>query len=277
MNKNVLKISLDVIMALLLILMYNKMAISLSFHELGGLILFGLFLIHKALDWKWIVEVSKKMFGKSIPLKTKFGYVINLLLFICVTVIIISGIMISETLFNGIARGDRASLRILHYFTSAVALVLCGIHIGLHWSFIKSMFAKVLRLPHVIARPLGILFLVAIIIYGGYSMVTSRFAAWLTTPFMQITGDVNFADILQEGQGKMRGQGNGTGLGQGLGIGDRRGGLGEHANAVSLNPAQIINLIVTYGSITTIFAVITWWIENLLKKMKQPKQIPSLA
>ncbi len=129
-------------MALLLILMYSKNIISLSFHELGGLFVCGLFLIHCLLNWKWITGVSKRLLDKKLPFKTKLGYALNVLLFITMTFIAVSGIMISETVFTSIS-GESIIWRIGHFFAAAAAIILIGIHIGLHWSFIKSMFARV--------------------------------------------------------------------------------------------------------------------------------------
>ncbi len=50
MKKNVIKITLDVLMATVTILMYNAKVLTLGFHEIGGLILIGAFLIHIALS-----------------------------------------------------------------------------------------------------------------------------------------------------------------------------------------------------------------------------------
>lgn len=48
------KLALDLVLFALLVLMYQKRLISMEFHEIGGLALFGLFLVHKALNWKWL-------------------------------------------------------------------------------------------------------------------------------------------------------------------------------------------------------------------------------
>lgn len=67
-RKTMLKILLDAIMLLLLALMYQKRAISMHFHEIGGLILFGLFLFHNGVNWKWIRGVSLK-FSSGVCLR----------------------------------------------------------------------------------------------------------------------------------------------------------------------------------------------------------------
>ena len=75
-NKNWIKIALDVVMAALLLMMYNKRIINLEFHEIGGLIVFGLFVIHQLFNWRWVINSTKRLFDKALPLKTKLNYVI---------------------------------------------------------------------------------------------------------------------------------------------------------------------------------------------------------
>jgi hypothetical protein len=61
MKKNIIKILLDVMMAAILVLLYNSHAISLAFHEIAGL-----FIIHCLLNKKWITAITAKFFNKSL-------------------------------------------------------------------------------------------------------------------------------------------------------------------------------------------------------------------
>ena len=65
MNKRKIyvKLTLDLVLLVLLALMYQKRAISMQFHEWGGIALCGLFLLHKALNWKWIRARNGWYFG----------------------------------------------------------------------------------------------------------------------------------------------------------------------------------------------------------------------
>lgn len=276
MKKNIIKIILDVIMSVLLFLMYSKNVINISFHELGGLIVCGLFIIHMGLNRKWIVVISKRLFDKSLRTKTKIGYVVNLMLLISMSFIAVSGIMISKTLFNGAMNGG-GFWKMGHYFASAMAIIFVGIHIGLHWSFIKNMFKKILKIPPSVAKPLGVLCLVAMLAYGGYSSATSDFAKWLISPFTMST--------VQKGERPQKFENSdGTKVNgerpEGMpqkgerpeGMADGTGGGQDNG---SLNFGRIFALIATYGSITSIFATITLFIEKLLKRKKSviPKEV----
>lgn len=181
-NKNVIKIILDIIMSALLVLMFNKNVISLDFHEIGGLFLCCFILIHKLLNWKWIVAVSKKIFSKDLAFKLRFSYIIDFLLLISMTTILVSGISISKVVFTGISLPG-GNFKVLHYFASALSLILVGIHIGLHWGFVMGMFKKYVKIPAAIAKPISIILVIAVVLFGSYSMFTSNFSRWLTAPF----------------------------------------------------------------------------------------------
>ncbi|MCK9356726.1 MAG: hypothetical protein M0R22_06230, partial [Dehalococcoidia bacterium] len=80
MKKNVIRICLDVAMAVLLILMYRKTAVSMEFHEIGGLVVCGLFVFHNLLNRRWIAAISGRLFGRTLAPRTRLGYVVDMLL-----------------------------------------------------------------------------------------------------------------------------------------------------------------------------------------------------
>ncbi len=180
-KKNLLKFLLDIGMVLVLVLMYNKRSVNMTFHELGGLILIGVMLIHVLLNYKWVITVTRKLFSKNIPVKTKIGYILNFLLLISFLLIGISGIMISKTLFHLNIRGG--GWQTVHYTVSAVALILIGIHLGLHKEFLCCMTRKLLPLPKKVGKIIGITLTSVIVIFGCYSLVTTSFTRWLFLPF----------------------------------------------------------------------------------------------
>ena len=251
MKANVLRIVLDVVMLLLLALMYRVNVVSISFHEIGGLAVCGLFVIHKGLNWKWIVGVSRRHFGATLPAKTRVGYAVDFLLLVCVVLIAVSGIMISRTILTMIS-GNWLFWTLGHYFSAAVALVLCGVHIGLHWSFISSMFARALRLPRAIARPLGIVCLAAIVAYGGYSTVTSRFTGWLTSPLLTLTPSSAVVFNAFEQDGDAGGQ-----------------ALGAQRGVNTFEFGGVLGVIATYGSVMAVPAVLTVLTESALKRRRR--------
>lgn len=257
MKKNTVKFLFDIIMGILLFAMYSKNAVNLSFHEIGGLAVCGLFLIHKGLNWKWIVSITKRFFDKSLPAKTRVGYVVNLLLLVSMAFTAVSGIMISKTILTEIS-SNWSGWKLGHLFIGAVAIILVGAHVGLHWSFVKNMFGNILKLPNALSRPLAIVFIAAILIYGGYGIVNSNFSQWISIPLtMQYSGGEAFHGSGEHSDGSERHQGE-------------NGNHGE-VTGETLSIGRALSVVASYGSIASVFAALTILIENSLKGLNTTK------
>ena len=206
-SKSTFKYLLDAVMLLLLVLMYDKNAISMSFHEIGGLFLLGLFVIHLLFNGKWISAVTKRLFGKQTPGKVRLGYCVDALLLVAFAFIGVSGVFISKELFS--LHGGNA-WKTVHYFASAAAILLMGVHLGLHWNMLRmkllGAFAK--RGAHIA----GIVALCLVMLFGVYSMATTSFVRWLTMPFS--AANTQFPGGNSEGAGQGSGEGAGKGRGQ---------------------------------------------------------------
>jgi hypothetical protein len=248
LNKNVIRIILDVVMVSLLVLMYEKFAFGIRFHEVGGLVACGLFIIHNGINRRWIVGITTRFFSGTLPLRVRIGYALNVSLLVSMSFIAVSGVMMSRTVLTGIY-GSIAFWRPWHFFASAVALALVGIHLGLHWSFIRTMFAKILRVPRGIALPLGVAVLVTAVAFGIFNLLTSEYTVWLLDP------------LALERYGFVPGRG----------LGLHRGGVG------SASIAGPFETLATYGSIAVAYATVTALIESGLKKLGSRKKKPVSA
>lgn len=78
---NYVKLSLDILMILVFALLFNTRVFSgLVFHEIAGLALGGVFIIHLLLNGKWIKKVTVNILNPKISLNTRIGYLVNVLL-----------------------------------------------------------------------------------------------------------------------------------------------------------------------------------------------------
>lgn len=264
-KRNIIKICLDIAMALLLVLMYNKKVINQNFHEVTGLVICATFTIHMLLNSKWISAVIKRFFSKELSAKVRLNSIIDLLLLLSFIFIAISGILISQTILTGISSGN-AIWKISHQAVAGFSLILLGIHMGLHWNFIKKMFSKVIHIPKLIIKPLSIICIIIVLFYGGYSMMNSSFSKWILAPIVNITGQGqanNFRQIIDnssiswEDSSVSNGKGQGSGNGKGL-------GLGRNQNR-DISFSDIFQVIAAYLSIVVSIAIATYWLEKLLK------------
>jgi len=269
MRKHWMKLTIDLIMAIVLFTLFSIRSTGLNFHEIAGLVIFGVTIVHLLLNWRWIVSFTKRLFATTTPIKIRVGYGLNVLLLISFVMITLSGIMLSKVVFADLfTESDNA--KTVHYFFSAFSLLLIGIHIGLHWPFIKAMLSRVIKLPFVLSKTLGGLMIVVVLLGGIYSLTTSSFIPWLVSPVLTIeTDDESFSEGLGGGQGGGQGRHN-----QGLetdettenylGGGGYRGGLG-----VSFNTQSTAMVIAEYGSITVLIAMLTAVAEAQFNKRRK--------
>lgn len=146
MKKNYTKIVLDLMMAITFVLLMNPRVLNgLPFHEIAGLVIGVAVLTHIGLNWRWVVNTTKKIFDPKLPKKTRFSYALNVLLLISMATIIITGILISKVVFPNLAVQGNRSIRGIHSLSADVTLVLVGLHIGVHWQWVMSICKKAFK------------------------------------------------------------------------------------------------------------------------------------
>jgi hypothetical protein len=274
MKKSWMKLGLDLIMAIGLFSLFSVAAVGLAFHEIAGLALFGAFILHMAFNWRWIVSFTRRLFNKNTPFKVRLGYVLNVLLLISFLVIIFSGITMSKFVFAGVFE-EVDTFKSAHYFFSAFALVLVGIHTGLHWAFIKGMISRSFKFPKAVLKPLAAAALLLIVFGGAWSLTSSSFIPWIASPVLGLPEKESGWPEGFEGRGQGRNQKTESSLDDSIdhdetevGSGGYRGGLGASFDAL-----KTLEVVAQYGSIMILIATLTAGTEILIKKRKK-KTIP---
>lgn len=147
MNKNtkILKICLDVLMTIVIILLMNSMITGMTIHEIIGIAILIVAIIHNILNMKWIKAMTQNLFRRDVPIKGKIMYIINFIAFIVLTADVITGILISEALFPNIQISDRQAVVSWHHLLSYWLLIIISVHIGLHWDLIVNSFKNLLN------------------------------------------------------------------------------------------------------------------------------------
>jgi len=264
-KKNLLKIILDVVMTLILVLLYNSHVFTMGFHEIAGLVIAGLFIIHCLINKKWITSITSRFFNKTLSIRVRISYVINILLLITFVFVILSGIKTSQILFPALAEAKGSIWRGIHHFSGAVALILVGVHVGLHWNFIMNMWKKAIKIPTKAAKPLCYIMLAGIVSFGSYSIVTSSFTSWLTEPFIAINTDNN-SNGINGNNTQENGEASTNGNGKMERKQERAGASNEHqpkSNENKKGGDSALSTIAAYTSIIGLFAAIAYYIDKL--------------
>ncbi|MFD0825439.1 DUF4405 domain-containing protein [Neobacillus sp. M.A.Huq-85] len=146
MKKNYTRIVLDLLMAITFVLLMDPRVLNgLPFHEVAGLVIGVAILTHIGLNYRWVINTTKKIFDPKLPKKTKFSYLLNILLLISMATVIITGILISRIVFPSLAVQGGHSIRGIHSFSADATLALVGLHVGVHWQWVMSIFKKAFK------------------------------------------------------------------------------------------------------------------------------------
>lgn len=142
------KLWLDVLIFIAFLVTMDPHSSGLAVHEWLSLAMIGTMIIHLLLNWDWIVQISKRFLGR-VGGQNRINYILNWLLFIDGTMIMISGIMISEVALPalGIQLPVGFAWRRLHDMSANIGLLLLGVHAALHWGWIVNAFSRYLIQP----------------------------------------------------------------------------------------------------------------------------------
>ena len=115
----------------------------MAIHEWLGIAFGAAIVTHLLLHWQWLVEVTKRFF-RPMPWGTRVNYILNSLLFVTVTLIIFSGLLMSEEALPllGITLAGGRAWHGIHKLAADAALILVGLHVALHWKWIVNAFKR---------------------------------------------------------------------------------------------------------------------------------------
>ena len=104
-------------------------------HEVIGIAMFGLFILHHILNFGWI----KSLFKGKYDLRRIVNTAVNALVFLCMIGLMYSGIVISKHVFTFVNIGGAMFARTVHMLCAYWGLVLMSVHLGMH---ISQMVAR---------------------------------------------------------------------------------------------------------------------------------------
>lgn len=138
-KKQILKMSVDVGMTLLLLFLMGYQLWGEAAHEWAGMCIFTLFIFHHFLNRGWYKSLFK---GKYNGMRILM-IVTNLLLLGEMFSLMFSAVVLSRYVFSAFpVHGMVWIARKMHMAGAYWSLVLMAFHLGLHWNMILTMFTK---------------------------------------------------------------------------------------------------------------------------------------
>lgn len=266
MKKNYTKIILDLMMAITFVLLMNPRVLNgLPFHEIAGLIIGVAILIHIGLNYRWVVNTTKKIMDPKLPKKTRFSYLINILLLISMVTVIITGILISRVVLPGFAVQEGHSIRGIHGLSADATLAFVGLHIGVHWQWVLGICKKAFKSKEGKLRK-GVLVSVILsmaILAGGIQ--------WFSSTASSNSGEFKqeqMEQMKQSGQSTNANKGDTIKTPQGSPDGDFHEGKfhGKDGHGGSSNPFLVV---LNYFAIWAAIIIPTYYLEKRILRNKR--------
>ena len=139
--KTKIKVVIDIAMSALFLILMNLAWTGLMLHEILGLGIVALFAIHLLLNRQWISSVASR-FRDITNQKTRFMFVLNILLGLSMLAAVASGILISQSLFPGLADTGFDLWFGVHSIASWLSLGIVTLHTVIHWRWIGSVIRR---------------------------------------------------------------------------------------------------------------------------------------
>ncbi|MCH5270934.1 MAG: DUF4405 domain-containing protein [Lachnospiraceae bacterium] len=175
-SKRIIKISIDILMTAVLLLLMAYSLVGEALHEWLGIGLFVLFILHHVLNSAWSRNLFK---GKYTPFRI-LQTVLVVLALGSMLGSMVSGIVLSRHALAFLPiTGGRSWARTLHMLSAYWGFTFISLHLGLHWSMMmgmaKRMWGKPSTVRSWIVRSIG--FLMAG--YGVYAFIRREIGSYI--------------------------------------------------------------------------------------------------
>jgi hypothetical protein len=128
------RLGLDLVAAGLLLLAFAYNWLGNAFHELMGTGLFLLLISHNLFNRRWYGTITKKMRGP----RGVMSRAINLSLLATMLVLLVTSVVISQTVFSHLPLTSSFTTRQLHTMAGYLALLIVSVHLGMSWALIMA-------------------------------------------------------------------------------------------------------------------------------------------
>ena len=136
-------VGLDLVLTGLMLALFSVNLTGLQLHEWLGVGLCILIPTHVLVNWSWLAVTTRLLLG-SLPWRVRVRHLLNASLFVSIVIVTLSGLVISEALFHGLAAvaGNPGFWHPVHTLASNMTLILVGLHLGVYWRNVLSMLRR---------------------------------------------------------------------------------------------------------------------------------------
>ncbi len=169
-----LKPIIDILMTFALLLLMSYELLGSTAHEVVGVAMFVLFVVHHALNINWAKHLTK---GRQTPIRI-FQNILVLLVLISFVGSIVSGVIVSRHLFTFLNIKSTYAANRIHMLSAYWGFIFMSLHLGLHFNMILLMIKKKKQLSPKVRTVFKIIFIL-IFAYGIYAFFKRDIASYL--------------------------------------------------------------------------------------------------
>ena len=164
----------DILMLVLMLLEYSKINTGQLLHEIFGIVLLVLFVIHNILN----INFYKNIFNGKYNFQRIIVTINDLAFLLCMLFTIGLGIPISQKIFIFLDLNGNITMRKLHTIFSYWSLVILSIHLGLH---LKTIFIKLRNKikDKMMIKLLIYILEIVVVMFGIRAMIDTNLGAYL--------------------------------------------------------------------------------------------------
>ena len=168
------KIVVDILMFILMLLEYSRVYLPSEIHEIIGICLIILVLMHLILNRKYFKAIPKGKYS----FKRSFMLIVNVLFIITFSATCITGLLSSQDILTVMNIGNLTTIY-LHKIFAYASIIVLGMHLGVNLTKLFNKFENKL-------------IYITIIILGAYSFIAVDFWNHLTGNygFSLVTGNI---------------------------------------------------------------------------------------
>lgn len=135
-NRNILRLFLDISMTILFLILTFGVDLSLLFHELAGIGIAAIFIFHFVINYNMYKGLKKNIIKNK---KILITFSLDILLIIGMVVIVLTGVLISRYVFNFNLGDSILLISSIHNISTYICLGIIILHIGTHIKFLKGI------------------------------------------------------------------------------------------------------------------------------------------
>ncbi len=134
---------MDVWLLIGFVLVCAPKATGITLHEWLSFVFIAPLVIHLLLHWEWMVTLPKK-FMSNFSGQSKFNAIWDVLFYLAMVMVTLSGFLISRAMLPQLGMSIEATRfwSEIHHSLGNILMPMLGIHLAMHWKWIKSMTNK---------------------------------------------------------------------------------------------------------------------------------------